>query len=151
MNWGRSRCAGGLDGSGDAAGLDGGGGWLDWDSGGVLAVVVNESGALGDSVGLGAVGDGGRLRADGGKTLDGGGGVRGVLRSLGAHWVRTVGRGGGAGSIVHGVSSGGGDSRVRGSRAGLVDGGVAVCVCVGRGSKASDDSEGAHVDCWVDY
>lgn len=150
MDWRRSRCAGGLDGD-SAAGLDGSGGRLDWDSGGVLAVVVNESGALGDSVGLGAVGDSGGLRADGGKTLDGGGGVAWVLRSLGAHWVRTVGGSGGAGGVVHRVSSGGGDSWVRGSRAGLVNGRVAVCVRIGGGSKASDDSEGAHVDCWVDY
>lgn len=171
-NWGRSRGAAGLD-NGSRAGLDGGRGRLDWDSGGVLAVVVNKSGALGDGVGLGANAEGGGA-ADGGKTLDGGGGVAGVLRSLGADGVGRVLGGLGAhgvrrvlGSLggdrvrgvlrslggadwvagVLGVRSWGGDSRVSGSRAGDLVGRVDS-----RGSSAGDeDGEGAHVDCWGDY
>ena len=136
MDWGRS----------NAAGLDGGWVGLDGNGSGVLAVLINDGGALSDGVGLGADAQGGGAWADGGKTLDGGGGVGRVLRGLGAD----------------GVASRRGDSWVRGvlrSLAGLVGrrgnaaGGVVSRVGVGvdSGSEASDDSEGAHLDCWVDY
>lgn len=142
-NWG----AAGLDGS--RAGLDGGRGGLDWDGGGVLAVIVNDGGALGDGVGLGADLEGGGLGADGGETLDGGGGVRWVLGSLGAHWVRRVtdGRAGGVGRVLRGL---GGLVGGRGHGGGVVRR-VAIGVGVGSGGEASDDGEGAHVDCWGDY
>jgi len=168
-NWGRSGSGAGLDGNSNA-GLSGSGGRLDWDSGGVLAVVVNDGGRLGDGVGLGADLEGGGLRADGGKTLDGGGGVgwvlgslggdgvgrvlRGlgahgvawVLRSLGGNWVRGVLRslgGDWVAGVLRSVRSRAGNSWVAGSRAGLngVDSGGR-----GNGSEAGDGSEGAHVD-----
>jgi len=124
----------------NAGGLDGGGGWLDWVAGGVLAVVVNDGGGLGDGVGLGADGQGGGLRADGGESLDGGGGVAGVVGSWGGA-SSVVSSGAGAGGVV---TSGGRSNR----------GGVLGWVAVGQGVDSSgkaDDSEGTHLDCWGDY
>lgn len=128
---GNDRGAAGLDGS--RAGLNGGGGGLDWDSGGVLAVVVDDGGALGDSVGLGANLEGGGLSTDGGEALDGGGGVRGVLGSLRAHWVgRITDRGaGGVGRILRGLGALIGR---RGHGGGVVRR-VAIGVGVGSGAK----------------
>jgi hypothetical protein len=139
-NRGRSGDGAGLDGN-TGAGLARDGSGLDGHSGGVLAVVIDDGGAAGDGVGLGADLEGGGLSADGAQTLDGGGGVAGVLDS-GAGRV-----GSGGGSWVSVVSSWGGGS-VDGSGAGLVDSRVsAIGVGVGGGSKASEDGEGAHVDC----
>lgn len=120
---------------GDSGGrLDGR--WGGGDSGvggGVDAVLVNNGGALGDSVGLGANAEGGGA-ADGGETGDNGG----LVDGSGAH-------------DRDGVTSWGGDSWVGGgSHGGGVDGRVAVGGSVGGGSEA-DDSEGAHVDCWGYY
>ena len=97
----------------------------------------NKGGRLGDSVSGSSVGDGGGFRADGGET---GNDLGGVL----------------CGSRAGGVANSGADNRVRvsrgsnwvsSSRAGFVLSRIAVAVGVGGGNKASDDSEGVHVDC----
>jgi hypothetical protein len=135
---GVDRCGRGADGVHGRA-LDRGGGRLDEVRGGVSALVVDEGGALGDGVGLGADAQSGGS-ADGGKTLDSGGGVVAGSRRRGTVDGVSDGRASGV------VRSRGGGSRVRGGGRGAVDlGGVGVRV--GRGSKAGDDSERAHVDC----
>jgi len=143
-HWGSDRGAGTLDGS-SGAGLSRSRSRLDdGHGGGGDTVRDDEGGRRLDSVGGTSVGNGGGLRADGGQAGDD---LGGVLSRRGA--CRVGSRGGD--SWVS--SSRGGDRAVDGSRGAL--GGVvcrvAVGVGVGGGSKASDDSEGAHVDCWVDY
>jgi len=135
-----------------AGGLDWGRSGLDLIGGGVLAVIIDESGAGLDGVGLVAVGDGGWLGADGGQASnDLGGGVgrglwvAGVLRSLGAlrvGWVL-----GGLGALWVGwVLRSLGGLVGWGSNTGGVVGGVAVRIGVGSGGEASNDSEGAHLE-----
>jgi hypothetical protein len=86
-NAGRGADTRGVDGDTDSvAGLNGsngawsnrGRGGLDNVRGGVLAVVVNNGGGLGDNVGLAADGEGGGLGADGAQSLVDSGGVHRV-------------------------------------------------------------------------
>lgn len=141
-----SRDGAGLDRS--RAGLDWGGGRLDWVGGGVLAVVVDDGGALGDSVGLGADLEGGWLRADSGESLHSGGVVAGVLRGLGADGVAWVLRSLGADRVAGVLGSLGGLVGWGSNRGGVV---CWVSISVDSGGEASDDGEGAHIDCWGDY
>ncbi|KAH9864624.1 hypothetical protein J1614_010559 [Plenodomus biglobosus] len=117
--------------------------------GGVLAVLVNNGGGGLDDVGLGAVGHGGWLGANGGKTSDDLGGVDRVLWGLGGSSLVAGGRAGG-----NGVTSGRGRSWVLGHGAGgHVDGSlisVALGVSIGSSGEAGDDSEGTHVEFWVE-
>lgn len=133
-SWGSAGLLGRDRGGSGALTRDRGG--LDGHSGGVLAVVVDDGGALGDGVGLGADSKSGGSRADGGQTLDGGGGVARGSRAS------TVG-----GSRGDWVSSRSGSTVNRGSNNGGVGGWVAVGHGVGSSGEAGDDSEGAHVDC----
>lgn len=137
---------------------------LDGVGGGVLAVLVDNGGALGDGVGLGAVGNGGWLRADSGETVHNLGG--GVGRDRGVLWGVTSGRGnvsGGrwlvtlsgrwlvalsGGRLVAVVSRGGGGLV---SGAGGVVALVSVGVGVGSGGEASDNSERAHLEIWFGW
>jgi hypothetical protein len=151
LGWVRNNRGGAADswdnGNG-SAGLSWNGSGLDWDSGGVFAVIVNEGGALGHGVGLGANRDGGWAIADRGETLDGGGGVaggsrHGISRS-GGDWVGSIGwlGGDGVGRSLGGLVAGG-------SYRGGVLSGISIRIGVGSGGKASDDGEGTHLDCWV--
>ncbi|KAH9869184.1 hypothetical protein IAQ61_006389 [Plenodomus lingam] len=110
----------------------------------VLAVLVDDGGAGLDDVGLGAVGDCGGLRADGGETSDDLGGVDRVLGGHGGdgvNWVVLNGGGAGGNRVLGRL---GGSGR---SHGGVVDlSMVAVAIGVGSNGKAGDDSEGAHVD-----
>lgn len=145
---------------GDAGGVRSRGSRLDLVGGGVLAVLIDEGGALGDGVCLGAVGKSGSLRADSGQSSnDAGGGVLGVGRGSRAGRVRWVLRslrglggvcrvgGGGRLSWVSWVLRSLGGLVGRGSHgSGVVCLRVAVSVGVGGGGEASNDSEGAHLD-----
>lgn len=130
-----------LDGVSSGSGVLRGRGGVDRDGSGVLAVLVDNDGGGGHDVGLGSDGDGGWLRALGGKTGDDLGGVLDGSRAGGVSGSRAD----------DSVRVGGGGNGVGHSGGGLVLSRVAVGVGVGRGNKASDDSEGVHVDCWVDY